>query len=64
MPADRVAALREALAKAMDDPGLKVDAERANLQLVFTPGEEVGRIVREMFDIDPEVKARLKEILK
>jgi len=60
-PPDRVAILREALAKALRDPELQVDGEKAQIDLRHISGEEVSKHFSTMLQQSPEV---LKEMVK
>ena len=60
-PPDRVAMLREALAKALRDPELQVDGEKAQIDLRHISGEEVSKHFSTMLQQSPEV---LKEMVK
>jgi tripartite-type tricarboxylate transporter receptor subunit TctC len=64
VPADRVAALRKAVAAAFADPELVQDAQNQNLDLSPTDGERVTQIVREVMSAPPDSVAQLKEIMK
>jgi tripartite-type tricarboxylate transporter receptor subunit TctC len=63
VPADRVAALRKAVAAAFADPELVADAQNQNLDLSPTEGARVNEIVREVMGAPPDVVARIKEIM-
>lgn len=63
-PADRVAALRKALAAAFADPELVQDAMANNLLLSPTEGEKVTQIVREVLGAPPDVVAQIKQLMQ
>jgi tripartite-type tricarboxylate transporter receptor subunit TctC len=63
VPADRVAAMRKAVAAAFADPELVADAQNQNLDLSPTDGARVNEIVREVMAAPPEVVGRIKEIM-
>jgi tripartite-type tricarboxylate transporter receptor subunit TctC len=62
-PNDRVQALRQAFAAVFKDPEFLEEAEKARLDVDPIPGEEVERLIRELFDTPDAVKARLKAVL-
>lgn len=62
-PDDRVRALREAFMAVFKDPGFLEEAQKAQLDVDPIPGEEVERLIRDLFDTPEAIKARLKAIL-
>jgi len=60
-PQERVAILREALAKVLKDPALLADGEKAQIEFQHIPGEEVLKNFSALLDQPPEV---LKEMVK
>jgi len=62
-PNDRVQALREAFLTVFKDPEFIEEAQKANMDLAPSSGEEVEKLVRELFDAPEAVKARLKSVL-
>ncbi len=64
VPQDRVAALRQALAKTYADPGFRSEAERAKFDTSPSTGPEVEAVVRGVLNTPPALLNRLKEILK
>jgi tripartite-type tricarboxylate transporter receptor subunit TctC len=63
-PRERVATLRAAFLATLRDPKFLADARRANLEVDPVSGEEVERLVGELFHLDSAVVARLREILR
>lgn len=63
VPADRLAALRDAFDKAAADPGLKSDLERNGAELDYMSGQELQEIAAELMDTPHERVVRLKELL-
>jgi tripartite-type tricarboxylate transporter receptor subunit TctC len=63
-PADRVQALRAAFAETLRDPEFLADARQARLDVDPLGGEELARLVEDLFRLDPAVAARLKGLLK
>jgi hypothetical protein len=62
-PNDRVLAMRQAFMATFKDPEFIEEAQKANLDVAPISGEEVERLVRELFDAPEAVKAKLKSIL-
>jgi len=63
IPQERVAALRAAFNATMKDPAFLATAAKANMDLNPVSGEELQRIVAELFATPPSAVQRLKEIL-
>jgi len=63
-PKDRVQILRRAFMDTMKDPDFIADATKAKLDLNPLDGAELERNVREVFNLDPALLPRAKEILK
>ena len=63
VPQERVAALRAAFNATMKDPAFLATAAKANMDLNPVSGEELQRIVAELFATPPSAVQRLKEIL-
>jgi tripartite-type tricarboxylate transporter receptor subunit TctC len=64
VPADRVEALRAALAKSTEDPELRARAEQSRLEIDFLTGSEVQQLVQDMFGQPAERIQRLQRILQ
>lgn len=62
-PKDRVRILQKAFADTLKDPEFVAEAKKAQLEIDPLTGEEVGKIVSEMFDLSPAQIAKLKDIL-
>jgi len=63
-PKERVLLLRKAFMDTMTDPEFLADAQKAKLDLDPIDGEEIQRQVRELFNLDPPLVAKMREILK
>jgi tripartite-type tricarboxylate transporter receptor subunit TctC len=63
-PAERVSALRAALAATFNDPAYRADAVREQLELDPVTGQEVEGIIRSAYGASPEIIARLMEAIK
>ncbi len=63
-PKDRVQLLRKAFVETLNDAEFLADAKKSRLDTDPLTGEEVERIVSQLFKIDQAIVAQLKEILK
>jgi tripartite-type tricarboxylate transporter receptor subunit TctC len=63
-PADRVQTLRAAFVDTLRDPEFVADAKRSKLEVDPLNGEELTRVVQDLFKLDPAITAKLKGILK
>lgn len=63
-PPDRIAMLREALARTIADPQLQSEAQKAQVEMAFIPADKVRTGFAEMFNQTPEVLAALTKYLK
>lgn len=62
-PKDRVQILRKAFADTMKDPEFVADAQKAKLDLNPLSGEEFEKVVASFYKTEPDVVARLRDIL-
>jgi tripartite-type tricarboxylate transporter receptor subunit TctC len=62
-PLERVKLLREAYAKALNDPEAIVEAKKARMDIDHTSGEELESLVKDIFDSPPDVIERVKKVL-
>jgi len=58
-PKDRLQMLRNAFAKTLIDPEFVAEAKKANLDINPLTGEEVKKLVDDLFKLDPATKAKL-----
>lgn len=63
-PADRVQTLRAAFVATMRDAEFLADAKRSKIEIDAMGGEELARVVQDLFKLDPALVAKLKGILK
>ena len=63
-PKDRVQILRKAFVDTMKDPALLAEAKKANLDINPDDGTELEQNVKNIFKLDQNLIARLKDILK
>jgi tripartite-type tricarboxylate transporter receptor subunit TctC len=64
MPADRVAALRKAFMDTMTDKDFLAEADKTELEVNPVSGEEVEKLVREVYATPPDIVAKAKEAAK
>ena len=64
VPTDRIAALRKGFMDTMKDPQFLADAEKAKLEIMPVPGEEIERLVGELNATPASVIARAAEMMK
>lgn len=64
VPADRVALLREAFRKAVDDPAMREELEKQRFALSPVYGEDAQRIMGELYATPPEVIKRAQMLVK
>jgi tripartite-type tricarboxylate transporter receptor subunit TctC len=62
-PPDRLKSLRDAYAKAMRDPGLIEEAKKGQMDMEYTPGEELQSLMKEIMDQPADVMDRVKKLL-
>jgi tripartite-type tricarboxylate transporter receptor subunit TctC len=63
-PRDRVQLLRKAFVETLKDPDFMADAKKSRLDTDPLTGEEIEKIVLQLFKINPALVDQLKEILK
>ena len=64
IPSDRLAALRTAFRKAMEDKELQAKAEKLGIPIEPAYGEDVSKAIREALNQTPETISLLREALK
>src|SRR5262245_46518296 len=62
-PKDRVQILRQAFQETLKDPAFVAEAEKAKLTADPVTGEELEKMVAELFTLDAPLLAKLKEVL-
>ena len=63
-PKDRVQILRKAFMDTLKDPDFNADAKKSRLDTDPLTGEEIEKIVTQLFKMEPNLVSQLKEILK
>ena len=64
IPADRLAALRKAFMDTMKDPDFLAEAKKAELEITPVSGEEIQKLVEEVYRTPKEIAARAGEMVK
>ena len=64
VPPDRIKLLRESYAKAMRDPGLIDEAKKSQMDMEYTPGEELQTMMKALMNQPRDVVERVKKILE
>jgi tripartite-type tricarboxylate transporter receptor subunit TctC len=64
LPADRLAALREAFAKSLSDPAFKAEMDKRGLDLYSASWERVTQLVNSIIDTPPDIVAKAKAALE
>jgi len=62
-PPDRVKILRDAYANAMRDTGLVEEAKKGQMDMEYTPGEELQVLMKELMNQPRDVVERVKKVL-
>jgi hypothetical protein len=63
-PAGRVRTLRQAFLATLRDPQFLAETQQIKLDVDPIPGEELERLVGELFQMGPAVTAKLQELLR
>ena len=63
VPKDRVQILRKAFQETLEDKAFLKEAAQAKLTIDPVTGDELGKMVAELFSLDPALVAKLKAIL-
>ena len=63
IPADRAAALRKAFMETMKDPDFIADAEKSQLEVNPVAGEELQKLVAEIYKTPPEIAKQAAQLL-
>ena len=64
VPAERVAALREAFHAAMNDPAFIAQAEKQHLEIGEVSGSEVAQILTDAFAMPPEIAKAATAVMR
>ena len=64
IPADRLAALRKAFMDTMKDPDYLAEANKAELEVTPVPGEEIQKLVEEIYQTPKEIAEKAAAMVK
>lgn len=64
VPSERLVQLRSAFQAMMVDAAFRSDAEKLHLPLAPESGEQMQRVVNDMFDLSPDLLAKLRGLAK
>jgi tripartite-type tricarboxylate transporter receptor subunit TctC len=64
LPAERVRALRKAFMDTMNDKDFLADTEKAQMEITPVSGDQIEKLVREIFATPPEIAQRAAALLK
>ena len=64
VPADRVAALRQAAKAMVADPEFIKDAQRTSTEVRYMPGEDLAKLIRDLIESPAELRAKVKEAME
>jgi tripartite-type tricarboxylate transporter receptor subunit TctC len=62
-PPERVKILRDAMMKTLNDPDVRAEAKKGRMDVDPTSGEQLEKLVKEIFDSPAEILDRVKKIL-
>ncbi|MGE5537406.1 MAG: Bug family tripartite tricarboxylate transporter substrate binding protein [Gemmatimonas sp.] len=63
LPADRLKALRDAFDATMKDPAFRADADKAELEIESLTGDQVAKLVAELYEVPPPTIERVRKAL-
>lgn len=62
-PNDRVRILQNSFMDTMKDPDFLADAKKSNLEIDPTSGEDTGKAINSLFQLEPNLVAKMKSVL-
>jgi tripartite-type tricarboxylate transporter receptor subunit TctC len=63
IPADRLSLLRKAFKAALDDPGLKAEADRQALDMTYRPPQELEALVSQLYAMPKDLIKKAQELM-
>jgi tripartite-type tricarboxylate transporter receptor subunit TctC len=63
VPAERLAALRQAFAAALRDPGLLDEAKKTSVDMTYRPPQELEKLVHSLYAMPPELIAEAEKMM-
>ncbi len=64
VPADRLAALRQAAKVMVEDAEFKQDAERTSHEVRYMSGEVLAKLIRDLIEAPPDVREKVKQAME
>jgi tripartite-type tricarboxylate transporter receptor subunit TctC len=64
IPQDRAEALRKAFMDTMKDKEFLAEAEKAGLEITPVPGEQIQKLVQDVYNTPPEIAKKAAAIIK
>ena len=64
VPADRLAALRQAAKVMVEDAEFKQDAERTSHEVRYMSGEVLAKLIRDLIEAPPDVRDKVKQAME
>jgi tripartite-type tricarboxylate transporter receptor subunit TctC len=64
VPADRIAALRQAFTSAMQDPALLDEARQMKLEVAVRSGEEIAAVIRSVAELPPALVEKAAQMTR
>ena len=63
IPRDRLEALRKAFMDTMNDKDFLADAEKAQMEITPVPGDQIEKLVKEVYATPPEVAQKAAALI-
>src|SRR4029453_5392142 len=63
VPEDKLAALRQAFAGALNDPGLREEAKKISIDITYRPPQELEKLVQALYATPPELIREAEKIM-
>ena len=64
IPRERADALRKAFMDTMNDKDFLADAEKAQLEITPVPGDQIEKLVKDIFAASPEIAKKASALLR
>ena len=64
VPRERAEALRKAFMDTMNDKDFLADAEKAQLEITPVPGDQIEKLVKDIFSASPEIAKKAAALLR
>ena len=64
VPRERAEALRKAFMDTMNDKDFLADADKAQLEITPVPGDQIEKLVKDIFSASPEIAKKAAALLR